>query len=292
MMFETCVPAVPTEMNRRSAIWRLSACGRGTTLLLFGAMNTHEIARLMAAWVPDPDIQVTQTTYRLALASAWQIPDGATVLEVGCGQGDMTAVLASLVGPNGRVVGVDVAPPSYGSPVTVGVSARVLLDGPLGDRIDMRYETDVLSDDVGTGYDLVVLAHCSWYFASADLLGRTLEKARSLGSRLCFAEWDPQPARPDQIPHLLAVLAQDRMGETDGNIRAPLTRATLLAALDRAGWQVEQIADVDTSALQDADWEIAAALQDAPDGLAKELLRQTSRTSGNVPLPAYALTAR
>jgi hypothetical protein len=119
-----------------------------------------------------------------------------------------------------------------------------------------------------------------------------LRKARELGSRLCFAEWDPEPAHPRQVPHLLAVLAQDRMGETGGNIRAPLTRATLLAALDRAGWVLERVSDVDTSALQDADWEISTALREAPEGLAKELLRQTSRTSGNVPLPAYALTAR
>ena len=150
-------------------------------------MNAHEIARLMAAWAAGPDIQVAQTAYRLTLASTWQIPDGASVLEIGCGQGDMTAVLADLVGPDGRVVGVDVAPPSYGAPVTVGQSAQHLLAGPLGDRIDLRYETDVLTDDVGTGYDLVVLAHCSWYFASAGLLERTLTKARELGSRLCFS---------------------------------------------------------------------------------------------------------
>jgi SAM-dependent methyltransferase len=255
-------------------------------------MSPEEIARLMAAYPAGPDVQVTQTRYRLELARTWQIPAGARVLEIGCGQGDMTAVLADLVGPDGRVVGTDVAPPGYGSPVTVGDSARHLLAGPLGDRVEMRYETDALTDDVGTGYDLVVLAHCSWYFASADLLGRTLQKARELGSRLCFAEWDPEPQRADQVPHLLAVLAQDRMGETDGNVRAPLTRATLLAALDGAGWRVEQIADADTSALQDADWEISIALKEAPDGLAKELLRQTARESGNVPLPAYALTAR
>ncbi|MET9632966.1 methyltransferase domain-containing protein [Lentzea sp. NPDC006480] len=255
-------------------------------------MNAHEIAQLMAAWVPDPDIQVAQTTYRLSLASYWQIPDGASVLEVGCGQGDMTAVLASLVGPNGRVVGIDVASPSYGSPVTVGQSAEHLLAGPLGSRISLRYETDVLTDDVGTGYDFVVLAHCSWYFASADLLSRTLARVRSLGSRLCFAEWDPEPAHTNQVPHLLAVLAQDRLSESEGNIRAPLTRETLVAALGRAGWEVEEVVGMDTSALQDADWEIAAALREAPDGLAKELLRQTARKSGNVPLSAYALTAR
>jgi SAM-dependent methyltransferase len=255
-------------------------------------MNAREIASLMAASAHDSDIQVTQTSYRLELADTWQIPEGARVLEIGCGQGDMTAVLADRAGPNGTVVGTDVAPRDYGAPVTVGESAHHLLDGPLGSRIDMRYETDVLTDDVGTGYDLVVLAHCSWYFASADRLERTLRKARELGSRLCFAEWDPEPAHPRQVPHLLAVLAQDRMGETGGNIRAPLTRATLLAALDRAGWVLERVSDVDTSALQDADWEISTALREAPEGLAKELLRQTSRTSGNVPLPAYALTAR
>jgi SAM-dependent methyltransferase len=254
-------------------------------------MNAQEIARLMAAYAPDPDIQVAQTGYRLELTETWQIPEGSRVLEIGCGQGDMTAVLADRVGPNGTVVGTDVAPPDYGAPVTVGQSARHLLDGPLGARIDMRYETDVLTDDVGTGYDLVVLAHCSWYFASGDLLERTLKKARELGARLCFAEWDPEPARTDQVPHLLAVLAQDRLDETGGNIRSPLTRATLLAALDRTGWQVDRIADVDTSTLQDADWEIRIALDEAPDGLAKDLLRQVARRSGNAPLPAYALTA-
>lgn len=256
-------------------------------------MRAEEIARHMAAWIADPDVQVAQTRYRLRLAETWQVPEGASVLEIGCGQGDMTAVLADLVGPNGTVVGTDVAPPGYGAPVTVGQSAQHLLDGPLGSRIRMRYETDALTDDVGTGYDLVVLAHCSWYFASADLLERTLWKARELGGRLCLAEWDPEPAAVNQLPHLLAVLAQDRIaGDTDVNVRAPLTRATLLGALERTGWQVEQVTEVDTSALQDADWEVAIALHEAPEGLAKELLRQTAADRGNAPLPAYALTAR
>ncbi|MET9226426.1 methyltransferase domain-containing protein [Lentzea sp. NPDC003310] len=247
----------------------------------------------MASSSLDLDIQVTQTAYRSQLARTWKIPQGAGVLEIGCGQGDMTAVLAAEVGPHGTVVGTDVAQPGYGSPVTLGESARHLLDGPLGSRISIRFGTDVLTDDVGTGYDVVVLAHCSWYFASAGLLERTLAKARELGSRLCFAEWDPEPAHPDQVPHLLAVLAQDRIaGDTELNVRSPLTRTTLLDALGRAGWEVESVSTVDTNSLQDADWEIAIALQDAPDGLAKDLLRQVARERGNVPLPAYALTAR
>ena len=71
-----------------------------------------------------------------------------------------------------------------------------------------------------------------------------------------------------------------------------ITRATLLGALERTGWQVEEIANVDTGALQDADREVAIALDEAPEGLAKTMLRQTAASKGDKPLPAYALTAR
>ncbi|WP_124291139.1 methyltransferase domain-containing protein, partial [Streptomyces sp. ADI91-18] len=67
------------------------------------------IAASMAANALSPGIQLPQTRYRAALVSSWDIPAGASVLEVGCGQGDMTAVLAEAVGPQGRVVAVDIA---------------------------------------------------------------------------------------------------------------------------------------------------------------------------------------
>lgn len=41
------------------------------------------------------------------------IEKGSTVLEIGCGQGDTTAVIASMVGENGNVVVVDIADPKY-----------------------------------------------------------------------------------------------------------------------------------------------------------------------------------
>lgn len=36
----------------------------------------------------------------------------------------MTAVLAAAVGKRGRVLGLDIATPGYGSPITVGDSAE------------------------------------------------------------------------------------------------------------------------------------------------------------------------
>lgn len=44
----------------------------------------------------------------------WNIPTGASVLEIGCGQGEFTVCLADAVGPTGRVVAVDGALPGWG----------------------------------------------------------------------------------------------------------------------------------------------------------------------------------
>lgn len=59
-------------------------------------------------------IQHSQTLHRLELLQYWNIPTGFKVLELGCGQGDCTTVLASAVGEQGRVVAVDPADLNYG----------------------------------------------------------------------------------------------------------------------------------------------------------------------------------
>jgi SAM-dependent methyltransferase len=60
------------------------------------------------------------------------IRPGATVLEVGCGTGVVLRQLAALVGPRGRVVGVD---PSR---AFLQAAARILRDQPLRRRITLR----------------------------------------------------------------------------------------------------------------------------------------------------------
>lgn len=182
------------------------------------------LAAGMAAAEHSPDVQLSQTRHRAALVAGWRIPPGSTVLELGCGQGDMTAVLAEAVGPEGRVVAVDVAEPSYGAPVTLGESAARLTAGPLGPRIDFRFGTDVLDPSVGFpegAFDHVVLAHCSWYFASLGQLRDTLVRVRPWARRLWFTEWDMTPASDGQLAHLLAVLIQ---GQIEAGARA--ARAT------------------------------------------------------------------
>ncbi|MFF2576611.1 class I SAM-dependent methyltransferase [Streptomyces goshikiensis] len=272
------------------------------------------IAASMAASALSPGVQLPQTRYRAALVSSWDIPAGASVLEVGCGQGDMTAVLAEAVGPQGRVVAVDIADPSYGAPVTRGQSANHLKATPLGSRIDFRFGLDVLDEAVtfpDNGFDYVVLAHCSWYFASLDPLRETLARVRRWARNLCFAEWDLEPRSADQLPHLLAVLIQGQIevsgSRGEGNVRTPFSRESLLRVLPATGWHPAPGQAVDTTALQDGDWEVdaCATLLDSVDRMAElpktvrdlvlsqaDVLRSLAKERGNTPLPAYSLTAR
>ncbi len=88
---------------------------------------------LQRSWRPTRPVPTSKRARRASAgrsSTQWQIPAGARVLEIGCGQGDTTAVLADAVGSAGRVIAVDIADPSYGAPVTIGESARHLSDGP------------------------------------------------------------------------------------------------------------------------------------------------------------------
>lgn len=76
--------------------------------------GAEEIARLC---LHDPNnfgIQLSQTNHRLQILHCFPISLGSRVLEIGCGQGDATAVLAELVGEFGHITAVDPADLSYG----------------------------------------------------------------------------------------------------------------------------------------------------------------------------------
>ncbi|HEY0734389.1 MAG TPA: methyltransferase domain-containing protein [Herpetosiphonaceae bacterium] len=275
--------------------------------------TAEQIAGLMAVSTQSSTIQITQTQYRMQLVERWQIPPGARVLEIGCGQGDMTAVLAHAVGDGGHVTAVDIADPDYGAPVTVGESAQHLLNTPLGSRIDFHFRYDVL-DPANTfapdSFDYVVLAHCSWYFASVEQLGQVLRRVQPWARQLCFAEWDMQPQSLDQIGHLLAILIQGQIEafktDSEANIRSPFSRTRFKALLEETGWSVAGESMMDTAPLQDADWEIdwclrsslgEAETMDVPAKFREllssqvDVLRLAAQSAGNRPLPAYAITA-
>ncbi|MGE6487001.1 class I SAM-dependent methyltransferase [Paenisporosarcina sp. NPDC076898] len=212
-------------------------------------------------------IQFIQTEHRLKLAEVWGITDGKRILEIGCGQGDTTAVLAYMVGDTGFVHGIDIAPASYGSPITVGDSADYLMKSELGRQIHMEFEVDVIAPDIDfpeNTFDYVVLSHCSWYLKSTDELYELLKKSRKWAKQLCFAEWDPRLQTMEQYPHFLAVHIQAQYEcfkkSSWSNVRTLFTPNDLISIARKAGWTITNEQSVYSSELQDGKWEVEMTL--------------------------------
>ncbi|MFN8660279.1 MAG: methyltransferase domain-containing protein [Thermomicrobiales bacterium] len=257
---------------------------------------------------------LAQRQYREALAAGWDIPVGAHILELGCGQGDMSAVLAQAVGSTGHVTGVDIASPDYGSPLTLGEATALLQAGPLGGRLSFRLRTDPLDEAISfpqDAFDGVVMAHSAWYFSDLEQLRATLIRVIQWAPLLHFAEWDLEPTSVAQIPHLVAVLMQGLIAgydpNTTANVRTPFSRQQLHTLLAETGWAVVHEFRVDTSLLQDGAWEADLALHDALPSIADlpvpahmrdqlhshgDVLRTLAASAGIGTLPSYALTAR
>ena len=225
------------------------------------------IAQHMALFQEGSDIQVEQTEFRMRIAKSWDIKKGDRLLEVGCGQGDMTAVLADAVGPEGFIRAVDLAGPEYGFPVRLGDSLEVLKATPLGDRLDYSLNFDILAPEntfPDDSFDAVVFAHCSWYYESLDVLKSHLIRVRPYAKLLYFSEWDLEPINMDQVPHLLAVLIQGQIGvfkpRSGNNARTLFTRTMLEELLSESGWSIVARRTIDTSGLQNGKWEVSNCL--------------------------------
>lgn len=275
-------------------------------------LTADDLAPMMAAFAHSPGVQLSQTRFRMSLVDSWGITEGQRVLEIGCGQGDTTLVLANAVGSTGSVLAVDIAESTYGAPATLGESAEAIKNSALGDRIEFRFGFNPLEAEfAASSFDAVVLAHCSWYFPSLEVLAELLAKVARWTSKLCLSDWDLMPRSLDALPHLLSVLIQGQVEAFKSgsvtNVRTPYSRETLFEILDRTGWTVSRESSIDSSDLDDGRWEIGACLNasmreigalDVPDKFHKliesqvQILRSLSQSGPVASLPSFSVVAK
>ncbi|WP_019156249.1 class I SAM-dependent methyltransferase [Robertmurraya massiliosenegalensis] len=230
----------------------------------------NTIVSCMATNEEMSSIQRIQTEHRIKLVESWGIKAGSKVLEIGCGQGDTTAVLAYFVGENGVVQGIDIAPPTYGAPISLGESAEYLMKSPLGKQIKIDFEVDVLNaGNLGFPeqyFDYIVFSQCSWYLSSFDELFELMKKVKNWGKRLCFAEWDLRIQTLEQYPHLLSIMIQAQYEafkkDSEANVRTLITYDDAREIMERAGWNILREEIVVSPEMHDGKWEVQMVLAD------------------------------
>lgn len=210
--------------------------------------------------------------HRLKLCRAWDIPAGSQILDIGCGQGESSLVLALRNGPDGLVTGIDNGPPEYGAPITTGEARAFIEAAPLGRRIRfLRTEAPALLADAPAApaaprFDAAVAMHSLWYFDSeAQVRALFAGLARARVGRVYLAEYTGVADVPAQRAHQRAAEAQIRRHGArpppddavhKPNVRAALLPTRLVGLAEQEGWKVRRSGVVEASdALMDGHWE-------------------------------------
>jgi SAM-dependent methyltransferase len=226
-------------------------------------------------------IATSQTKHRLDLLTAWfgdvstaqNNLTSKTVLEIGCGQGDMTVALAWAVGCAGTVHAIDPAPLDYGAPETLGEAQARISRSPFGENIKWRRSDPVeavrADPAILKGVDYVVLAHSLLYMRSGEYvvaLFQALREATSTSAigtqrkpRILIAEWGMKVSDERARAHLLAVQAQAAQPLPSGNVQLYIKPKETLGLAWGAGWSKEKEVWIDSPGLDDGEWEVAAA---------------------------------
>ncbi|RKO83280.1 hypothetical protein BDK51DRAFT_23609 [Blyttiomyces helicus] len=226
------------------------------TALSVGLSPAQISALMLTDPAAQPDLHLRDTKHRLDLISKCGIPLGAKVLEIGCGRGEFTAVLADVVGPTGHVTGIDFGLVDEGTPITPHQSRTHLSSTILGPRITWTTTTPsplTFLATPPTKYDIAVLAHSAWHTPN---LYETLAALSSLTSRLCIAEWSLSSSSGAGLPHILAVLAQAVIAPRNTSVVSPIGIKQMAR---EGGWMLETEAFVTPhEELRDARREVEA----------------------------------
>ena len=106
---------------------------------------------------------------------------GERVLDVGCGLGETTVQLAELVGPDGRVTGMD-------SGERFIEMARAEADQAAAENVDY-FVADVQVADLGGPYDLAFSRFGTLFCANPVAALRNIRGSLEPGGRLCMIAW-------------------------------------------------------------------------------------------------------
>ena len=152
-----------------------------------GRDEWQTVARGWRRW--EPMFQSFSWPLALRMAAVAEIGSGHRVLDVGCGIGDPTLQVAVLVGPHGRVVGLDI---SEGMIAIARERAAALGLG----HTEFRVEDVTAAALPDAGFDAVL---GRWSLIYLEDVAHVLERLRTAlvpGGRIAITAWAPPEANP------------------------------------------------------------------------------------------------
>jgi SAM-dependent methyltransferase len=223
----------------------------------------------------NPQIELAQASHRIKLINVFNIQPGSRVLEIGCGQGNCTTVLASAVGGGGHVDAVDPAPLDYGSPYTLKQAQEYITSTEIGSIITW-HKSDPLefldkAKKQGKTWDVAVFVHSIWYFDTPHVLPDIMKALQGRVPTICVAEYALSATQPEAQPHVLAAVACGFMesfgSRSSGNIQTPLDPVSIQTKASSTGWNMgKETYIVPDESLDDGRWEVGSII--APTCLA------------------------
>lgn len=158
---------------------------------------------------------------------------GERVLDVGCGAGATTFLMAEAVGPEGHVTGADISP-------IMLAHARRRIPANLAQRVTFVEADAQIQAFPPRGFDLLVSRFGVMFFADPVEAFRNLRHGMRSGGRMAVAAWGPAHLNPwFAIPRDAAIAELGPPEPTASDAPGPLAfadGAAVLAKLERAGW--------------------------------------------------------
>lgn len=122
------------------------------------------------------------------LLQRYPCPTGTRVLDVGCGFGDTTQLIARLVGPGGAAVGVDCAPNF--------INAAIRETAEAGPKHASFFVADVQKDDLRGPYDAAFSRFGTMFFNLPGPALRNIRKVLRPGGELRMIVWRRREDNP------------------------------------------------------------------------------------------------
>ncbi|KAE8554161.1 hypothetical protein EYB25_002699 [Talaromyces marneffei] len=231
--------------------------------------DASRVQRLQACGGPSEP----QLLRRIKNLKKWDLVSGSKVLEIGCGQGDCTLVLADLVGEDGHITAIDPAPLDYGAPMTLGEAQLQLKSSVYGNRITFHQAELKDFRDSGASeslYDYAIFVHSVWYLSSVETLQSIMMSLCGRAKQLLVAEYVLDiRGEIAALPHLIAAISQAEFNSRDGhsssggedNIQSIISPKMICTAALNGGWELQREETTEaTDALEDGRWEVGRVL--------------------------------